>query len=112
VTATLYHITSVEQWTAARTRGDYVAESLAREGFIHCSYEHQVIEVANRLFRGRRDLVLLYVDRNRLGVEARDENLEGGQEQYPHVYGPIPLEAIIEAKVFEPAADGLWRALP
>ena len=78
------------------------------EGFIHCSDADQVIWVANQRFRGRQDLVLLHIDSRLLDAEVRYENLEGGQQQFPHVYGPIPLSAVVDAVPFKPGADGTF----
>jgi uncharacterized protein (DUF952 family) len=86
--------------------GSYSADSLAAEGFIHCSDAHQVVWVANQRFRGRQDLVLLHVDPARLGCEVRYENLEGGEQLFPHVYGAIPVTAIVDVVPFRPAEDG------
>ena len=96
----IFHITTVEAWERAKAAGTYAADSLDREGFIHCSDEHQVAEVAKRLFAGRPGLVLLQIDPSRLTAKVQYENLEGGKEQYPHVYGPIPLTAIVGAQPF------------
>lgn len=104
----IFHITSAAEWSRAKANGEYAADSLPSEGFIHCSDRHQVIDVANRLFRGRRDLVLLHIDPGKLPVEVRYENLEGGRELYPHVYGPIGLDAIVEITVLAPGDDGRY----
>jgi uncharacterized protein (DUF952 family) len=40
---------------------------------------------------------------------VRYENLEGGIQQFPHVYGAIPLSAIVHVAPFQPAADGAFR---
>jgi uncharacterized protein (DUF952 family) len=78
------------------------------EGFIHCSNGHQVVWVANQRFRGRTDLVLLHIDPTRLGAQVRYENLEGGEELFPHVYGPIPVTAVVDVVRFLPAEDGTF----
>lgn len=102
------HIASREAWDDAYRQGTYAADSLATEGFIHCSTPAQVIDVANRLFRGRTDLVLLQIDVSRLDAPVRAENLEGGTERYPHVYGAIPVAAIVHATPFPPRDDGTF----
>jgi uncharacterized protein (DUF952 family) len=106
----IVHIASRDAWEGARARGAYTADSLATEGFIHCSDPHQYLWVANQRFRGRHDLVLLQIDPTRLGVEVRYENLEGGREQFPHVYGPIPLEAVVSVAPLTPRHDGTFGA--
>lgn len=90
----LYHIVSRGELEAARASGSYAPAAFAREGFVHCSHLHQLMATAHRIFAGRRDLVVLEIDQAALGCRVVDENLEGGQELYPHVYGSIPFEAI------------------
>ena len=85
----IYHITTHSDWERARATGSYAADSLSTEGFIHCSTAQQVIATANRIFKGRRDLVLLCVDTSRVKPEIRHENLEGGTNLFPHVYGAL-----------------------
>jgi uncharacterized protein (DUF952 family) len=102
----LFHIATAAAWHEARVRGEYAADSLATEGFIHCSQAHQVTWVANARFRGRTDLVLLQVDPAKVTAPVRYENLEGGEELFPHVYGPISLDAVVEVLPLTPEADG------
>jgi uncharacterized protein (DUF952 family) len=85
-----------------------MADSLVAEGFIHCSDAHQVAWVANQRFRGRQDLVLLHIDPARLGSEVRYENLEGGIQHFPHVYGAIPVSAVLEVTPLQPSDDGTF----
>lgn len=103
---TILHIATGPAWEAACAAGSYTADSLATEGFIHCSDPGQVTAVANRLFLGRTDLVLMQIDASKLEAPVRYENLEGGVELFPHVYGPLPLGAIVRTIAFTPNADG------
>ena len=102
----IFHIAIRAVWDEAQNRGTYMADSLSSEGFIHCSRSHQIIEVANRLFRSRKDLIVLHLDTDKLNREIRYENLEGGTELYPHIYGDIRLEAVTGQTVIGPSADG------
>lgn len=86
--AALYHIAPRADWERARARGVYDYDALATDGFIHCCHEDQIAGVAETWFRGRSDLVLLAIDPDRLDAELR---IEGG---FPHVYGPIAIDAI------------------
>jgi uncharacterized protein (DUF952 family) len=106
VAATIFHITSRDQAVAAGGHGEYVPEGFAREGFIHCSYPHQLIAVANRLFRGRTDLVVMEIDPSRLTCPIVDENLEGGSERYPHVYGRLPMSGVVAIRPLPCGIDG------
>ncbi len=102
----IFHITTGSQWSRASEAGSYEAESLAIEGFIHCSEEHQVARVANERFPGHEDLVVLHIAEGRLDAPVKRENLEGGSELFPHVYGPLPVNAVVKVSVFEPGPDG------
>lgn len=102
----IFHIAQEVDWTAAQTTGEYQAPSLTTEGFIHCSEKHQVLEVAHRLFRDRTDLVLLEINPQLLDAELLYENCEGGEEQYPHVYGSIPLTGVNTVFPFAPNTAG------
>ena len=103
---TIFHITSGAAWNLAKAEGRYTADSLATEGFIHCSTAEQFIWVANQRFVGRTDLVLLHIDPAKLTADVVYENLEGGTRLFPHVYGAIPVSAIILASPLIPGPDG------
>ena len=61
---------------------------------------------ANRRFSGRTDLVLLEIDRTKLACEVIDENLEGGTDLFPHIYGCLPMSAVVRIHPFPCGADG------
>ena len=102
----LFHITARDDWDAAVRDGAYRPPAFGREGFIHCSHAGQVQGVANRIFRGRHDLVLLEIDAARLICPVVEENLEGGVELFPHIYGPLPVGAVTAVHPFPCEADG------
>ncbi|GAB4553109.1 MAG: DUF952 domain-containing protein [Pleurocapsa sp.] len=102
----IYHITSRDEWDYAQINHEYCSKTFAQEGFIHCSYIHQLVTVANRFFRGQNNLVLLAIDRNEITSEIVDENLEGGTELYPHLYGLLPITAVTEVMNFPCNTDG------
>ncbi len=89
----IYHIVLPEAWAAFD--GDlYKHESLAAEGFIHCSFDHQLDGVIERYYSGAESVILLEIDSDRLTSELVNEPSTGG-EIYPHIYGPINRDAII-----------------
>lgn len=95
MTEPILHLATRGDWEA---RTDvYRAPSLDEEGFIHCSTQSQLAGVAGRHFRGRTDLVLLTIDPEQLEDRVVYEDLEGLGEDYPHVYGPIPVTAVVSA---------------
>ncbi len=93
--AMIYHLAPVSDWEAASGLEEYAAESLESEGFIHCSKDHsQAVEVANRLFQGRDDMVVLELDTGRLVSPIKHEPSRSGVV-YPHIYGPINTNAVV-----------------
>ena len=105
--STIYHIAPRGEWEAADGQQSYTADSLATEGFIHCSEAHQVVGVANRLYRGRTDLLLLELDPERLTADVRYER--GGGDIYPHIYGVIDRAAVVRVIPFPPRPDGAFE---
>lgn len=97
----IYHIVLPADWAAFQGES-YEAASLACEGFIHCSFEHQLDGVLARYYSGAEAVVLLEIDSEKLISKLVNEPSTGG-EIYPHIYGPINRGAItgIEARTLE-----------
>lgn len=106
----LYHITTAVQAAAGHRAGSYTPTQFVNDGFIHCSYAQQVAGVANRLFQGKTDLVLLKIDQSRLTARIVDENLEGGIELFPHIYGPLEWSGVVTVIPFLPDPNGIFHA--
>lgn len=104
----ILHIVGRAAWEQAQAEGLYRGDTLATEGFIHCSTEQTVLKVANRLFVGRTDLLLLYIDPANVEPEILYEGPYGG-DYYPHIYGPLNLDGVIRVAAFSPEADGSFR---
>lgn len=104
----ILHIVTLDAWKTRHLAGFYKSDSLDTEGFIHCSTSKQVVEVANYLFRGRNDLLLLILDEKRILSRIVYEGLENG-EQYPHIYGPLNIDAVNEIVDFIPDGDGFFN---
>ena len=100
----IHHLAFRADWEAGIAAGEYVAPSLAEEGFIHASAdEDQMLRVAARLFAGRTDLLALEVDIDRLPDESpviREAARSG--EIYPHIYGPINPGAVVRVRALVP----------
>lgn len=105
----IVHLCHRQDWRQAQQNGVLRNASLQNEGFIHCSQPEQILEVANRFYRGLPDLTLLWLDPDKVSVEIRWETADG--VQFPHIYGPINLEAIIDATSLNPDPDGTFRSI-
>jgi uncharacterized protein (DUF952 family) len=94
----LLHITERRVWLDAASAGEYRMSTrgvtLEQEGFIHCSERHQLRGVAERFYGDADDLVVLVIDSDRVSAPVRSEAPEPGAEEYPHIYGPLPVEAV------------------
>jgi uncharacterized protein (DUF952 family) len=85
----LFHLTSSREWAAAQRAGEVVPAGFATEGFVHCSTAAQIAGVFERYYTDLEDPVLL-----RLDPTGLDIRWEGTPEPFPHVYQPLPLDAV------------------
>jgi uncharacterized protein (DUF952 family) len=106
----IYHIAAAADWERAVRDGQYTTSTrgltLAEQGFIHASTADQVALVANAFYRGAPDLLLLVIDTALVGPEIRYEHVPGQADPYPHIYGPLNLDAVREARPFAPGPNG------
>ena len=98
----------------AVARGTYAPASLRDEGFIHCSTLAQVIDTANRFYRGQDDLILLLIDESQLKAELKYEaprmdHGESSGELFPHLYGELNLDAVVRVAKLPCEADGSFQ---
>jgi uncharacterized protein (DUF952 family) len=107
VSRLILHITTVPEWAAAQAAGEYRAPSLETEGFIHCSTPVQVTHVADWFYRDVPDLVLLCIEPSDLTSEVLwESSADAFAGEFPHVYGPIALEAVRAAIPWTRGEDG------
>ena len=113
VSGLIYHIATRADWERARADGEYtrstVDKTLAEEGFIHASQAPQVAGTANKFYRDvPGDLVLLVIDTRRLRAEVRYEDVPGAELPFPHIYGPLNVDAVVDARPFAAGPDGTF----
>ena len=97
----IFHISEKIQWEAAKGAFEYHGDTLVKDGFIHCCSFEQLEGVLEKWFAGKHDLVLVEIDPDKIISSIKFENLEGGEELFPHIYGPINLAAVISEKEIE-----------
>lgn len=95
----IYHITTAAEWSRAQSVGSYASSSLKEEGFIHCSEKSQVEDIKTRFYTGQEDLVLLEIETEKLTSQFIFEWSPSVQNTFPHVYGPINLDAVVSVSV-------------
>lgn len=92
----IYHITTSEEWNRALQKGQYESSSLKEEGFIHCSEDRQIADVLKRYFAGKTNLVKLTIETQKLTSQLIYDWSNAIEDTFPHVYGPINLDAVIK----------------
>lgn len=106
---TITHIVESEKWEKAKKLGYYKHESLSKEGFIHCSSPQQVLKIANSLYKGQENLLLLLIDERKVKPEIKWEDLYDLKELYPHIYGVLNMDSVINIYEFKPRSDGTFQ---
>ncbi|RDI44681.1 DUF952 domain-containing protein [Nocardia mexicana] len=112
---TLVHMCTRAEWDSARATGQRRPPSLDEAGFVHLSTPRQVHLPANRLFAGRRDLVLLWLDPDLLAAPVRWEPgvpTDPESMLFPHLYGPLPFAAVTAVTDYRPGPDGAFAEPP
>lgn len=107
----IYHLATQEDWAIAQTNGYYKTSNFDLEGFIHCSTALQVRSVANARFLNRPDMLLLVINPDLLTAPIQfDPNQapDGIIDHFPHIYGAINFEAIVQATALTPNVDGTF----
>ncbi|HPQ70575.1 MAG TPA: DUF952 domain-containing protein [bacterium] len=112
----IVHIAEKKNWEKAKKQGIYAVESLKSDGFIHCSTIGQVMDTANLFFPGRQDLILLCIDESKTSSQVKYEpptgevpNNPSVEAMFPHLYGPLNLDAVVNVFDFPPDPDGTFQ---
>lgn len=108
----ILHIVPRVQWEQALAMGEYRGDTLATEGFLHASTPAQLPTVASTFYKGRTGLIVLRIDPAKVKVPIRWENPPGSDESFPHIYGPLNLDAVVTVVPLEPNAFGTFDAIP
>lgn len=94
----IYHIADGETYRRQIESGYYAIDTLDTEGFIHCcGNEEDLLEVANFIFTGKNDLLVLVINSARLKSPLKWEKAPGDRKpdrEFPHIYGPLNLDAV------------------
>lgn len=108
-TTIIYHMLPAAIWNAQSSDAPYEGDTLATEGFIHCTGEQELlIKVANNFYRDTPGpFVILYIEESAIEAEVRWE--EAGMHTFPHIYGPLNLDAVVNAIPFPQRSDGVFE---
>jgi len=90
----IYHVVPAHEWTDQEGSDYFTPASFAREAFIHCCTQTQLVGVLERYYKGQTDLLLLTVDEQILEFPLKYEKATNN-EFFPHLYGAINKNAVI-----------------
>ena len=107
----IFHIADKNEWKESKEKGEYIHASLSLEGFIHCSKKTQLIQVSNTFFKGNKNLLLLKIEAKKIESRLEYDFVEEMKEYFPHIYGPLNLNAVVQEITFSPLENGEF-ALP
>lgn len=105
----IFHLVHKKKWKEQKLDGRYHPQSLDSEGFIHCSSGNDIESVANRLFKGKRRILLIVINTSLIEPELKYEKDEDTGVVYPHIYGPLNLDAVIDKIELAPDEDGSFK---
>lgn len=105
----IYHITDAPLWEKALVAEYYRHPSLKTEGFIHCSTKDQLGPTADRFFGGVDQIIVLSIVERRIPgmVKWEDAPDVTPPQKFPHIYGPLPLDAIEDVSIIT-RVDDQW----
>jgi uncharacterized protein (DUF952 family) len=108
----IYHIATASDWAHAQRDGEYTTSTrgvtLSEQGFIHASTAEQVAPVANQFYQGLTDLLVLVIDTDRVGPEIRYEQVPGSAAPFPHIYGPLNIDAVADTRPLAAGPGGAF----
>ena len=102
----IYHMLPEDGWLQQAENSTYVTETLETEGFIHCTGEADLLViVANNFYRAidGHFVILCIVEED---IQARVQWDQVGFQCFPHIYGPLNLDAVMDVVPFPRDADG------
>lgn len=106
----IYHVAYSKDWDEALASGKYEVSTRGRtlqeQGFIHGGQISQVEPVANSFYAGEKGLVVLVIDEGRVTSEIKYDDVPGWDLPFPHIYGPLNVDAVTDVVPLEAGADG------
>lgn len=105
----IFHLVPEREWKASKKNSRYEPQSVEKEGFIHCSTGEQIQDTANRLFKGKRRVLLLVINATLVEPEIKYEKDEATGELFPHIYGPLNPDAVVDRIRLVPEKDGSFE---
>lgn len=105
----IHHLALADAWLQAQAGGSYTVSTLGLDladvGFIHCSRPEQVEAVRRRYYGDVAEpMLLLTIDTDLLTSPWQLDEVPGQPMTFPHVYGPLNVDAVVSAVSFRRSA--------
>jgi uncharacterized protein (DUF952 family) len=105
----IYHIAEKDEWSACQNKAEYIPKRYNKDGFVHCSDDCQIEQIANSMFKTRAEIMLLKIDPTKLIAQTIYESPQGSDEKFPHVYGTIDKQAIVKVSELKCNENGKFK---
>lgn len=106
---TLFYIVKKADWITYTTKSGYRPPTLENDGFIALSTPEQVIPMAQALFQGQPDLLLLKLSVSSADPLLKWEAVPGSDISVPHYYGELTRLLVKKIYPFHSQRDGSFR---
>jgi uncharacterized protein (DUF952 family) len=102
-----YHGVPKRHWDSLDPSEAYTPPDFEREGFIHCTDGREAISIIlTQYHKGDSgEWLVLTIDKDRVGAPLKYEDPAA---IFPHIYGPLNRDAIIDVRPVRRAADGTF----
>ena len=101
-------MSSEREWEDQLNESTYAPSRYKLEGFIHCSTKDQIERTANTIFKSHNKIYLLHIEEEKEQECLKCENLEGGEELFPHLYKILPKSSIHKSEEIFKLENGLF----
>ena len=105
----IFHVVKKEDWKEYKKDSRYHPESLDTNGFIHCSSGRDIESITNSLYKGEDGVLLIIINTTLVEPEIRYENSGNSNIKYPHIYGPLNMDAVIDKIELASEDDGSYK---
>lgn len=104
----ILHVISEDEWKKEKNDAYLYPESLKTVGFIHCATREQILKSVEFLYRENVNLKLLCIDSDRVKAKVVYEDLHKTGDAFPHIYGALNLNAVVDVVDFKPNEKGIF----
>ncbi|MBI1297896.1 DUF952 domain-containing protein [bacterium] len=107
----IYHMLPADYWNKQAEENPYQSETFGEEGFIHASgTPEQLLQVAQRFYKSEPvPYIIVCIDESQLDTELKWELSHADEDTFPHIYGLLNREAVVDVVPFPRQEDGSFR---